>query len=217
MTPDAAKALRAQFAENEIGLLPKPIKKTQQGDPRFKCVEGNPEFRNASVDGKACGGYHVPSVHLEYVGHAAVTDRLLKADPEWSWEPIAFGDDGLPVFDRNGGLWIRLTVAGVTRLGYGDAQGKTGPNATKEAIGDALRNAAMRFGVALDLWHKGDLVADDDPTSTVDFVGEAETAPSMDAIRAIWSMAKATKADRDVLDQIMAIGASRFPNEVKQS
>jgi uncharacterized protein YjbJ (UPF0337 family) len=33
----------------------------------------------------------------------------------------------------------------------------------KERIGDALRNAAMRFGAALDLWHKGDLhVATDD-------------------------------------------------------
>lgn len=32
----------------------------------------------------------------------------------------------------------------------------------KERIGDALRNAAMRFGAALDLWHKGDLHIDDD-------------------------------------------------------
>jgi hypothetical protein len=31
----------------------------------------------------------------------------------------------------------------------------------KERIGDALRNAAMRFGAALDLWHKGDLHGDD--------------------------------------------------------
>jgi hypothetical protein len=30
----------------------------------------------------------------------------------------------------------------------------------KERIGDALRNAAMRFGAALDLWHKGDLHKD---------------------------------------------------------
>ncbi len=66
------------------------------------------------------------------------------------------------MLDRNGGLWIRLTVLGVTRLGYGDAEGKTGGNAIKEAIGDALRNAAMRFGAALDLWHKGDLHLDDD-------------------------------------------------------
>ncbi len=27
----------------------------------------------------------------------------------------------------------------------------------KEAIGDALRNAGMRFGAALNLWHKGEL------------------------------------------------------------
>ena len=54
-------------------------------------------------------------------------------------------------------MWIRLTVCGVTRLGYGDAQGKSGGNAMKERIGDALRNAAMRFGAALDLWHKGEL------------------------------------------------------------
>lgn len=33
----------------------------------------------------------------------------------------------------------------------------SGGDAVKEVIGDALRNAAMRFGAALDLWHKGDL------------------------------------------------------------
>jgi hypothetical protein len=33
----------------------------------------------------------------------------------------------------------------------------------KERIGDALRNAAMRFGAALDLWHKGDLHKDEEP------------------------------------------------------
>jgi hypothetical protein len=54
-------------------------------------------------------------------------------------------------------MWIRLTVCGVTRLGYGHAGSKTGGDAIKEVIGDALRNAAMRFGAALDLWHKGDL------------------------------------------------------------
>jgi hypothetical protein len=40
----------------------------------------------------------------------------------------------------------------------------------KERIGDALRNAAMRFGAALDLWHKGDLHLDE----------------SADAMRAAW-------------------------------
>lgn len=89
---------------------------------------------------------------LDYVGHAAVTDRLLTVDPEWSWEPLALGPDGLPALDRAGNLWIRLTVCGVTRLGVGDGK------SAKECIGDAIRNAAMRFGVALDLWAKEDLV-----------------------------------------------------------
>lgn len=89
-------------------------------------------------------------VFLDYVGHADLTARLLDVDPAWTWEPVAFGPDGLPAYDAKGGLWIRLTVAGVTRLGYGD-----GPD-PKQRIGDALRNAAMRFGAALDLWAKGD-------------------------------------------------------------
>jgi hypothetical protein len=70
--------------------------------------------------------------------------------------------------DGQGGMWIRLTVCGVTRLGYGHAGDKTGGDAIKEVIGDALRNAAMRFGAALDLWHKGDLHgpdADDETAS----------------------------------------------------
>ena len=77
-------------------------------------------------------------------------------DPAWTWEPVALDEHGLPLLDEFGGLWIRLNVCGVSRLGYGDAGGKKGPNAVKEAVGDALRNAAMRFGVALELWCKGD-------------------------------------------------------------
>ena len=93
---------------------------------------------------------------LDFVGHGFLTARLLDVDPMWSWAPLAFDDRGLPLVDEHGGLWIKLTVCGVTRLGYGDAGGRKGPNAIKEAIGDALRNAGMRFGAALDLWSKGD-------------------------------------------------------------
>ena len=99
-------------------------------------------------------------VKLAFVGHAALTDRLLDVDPAWAWEPLALGTNGLPALDECGGLWIRLTVCGITRLGYGDAGQKKGGDAMKERIGDALRNAAMRFGAALDLWHKGDLHVD---------------------------------------------------------
>lgn len=151
--PTLAK-LREPFAPNHISKLPKETRnqidarKTNKNLMVWNCPE--------------CGNHHhKDATHLDYVGHAALTDRLLDTDPEWSWEPVAFGQDGLPALDRNGGLWIRLTVLGVTRLGYGDADGKQGGNAVKEAIGDALRNAAMRFGAALDLWHKGDLHGDE--------------------------------------------------------
>lgn len=149
--PDALARLREPFPAHQVSLLPKQQRKDDQD--RGRC---EPSSRY-SADQTYCGGWHARSVHLSYVGHAALTDRLLEVDPVWSWEPLAFTDKGLPATDQLGGLWIRLTVCGVARLGYGDAQGKTGPNAVKEAIGDALRNAAMRFGAALDLWHRGDL------------------------------------------------------------
>jgi len=98
--------------------------------------------------------------HFDFVGHAAVTDILLEADPAWYWEPMALDEAGLPRFDAGGGLWIRLTVCGVTRLGFGNAQKRADMapgDREKEVIGDALRNAAMRFGVALSLWARVDL------------------------------------------------------------
>lgn len=145
--------LREPFAPHQINVLPRNVRKN---DPdKFKCEPSN--GRKVSIDGKYCGGYHSLSLHLDYVGHAALTDRLLEVDPEWSWEPLALREDGLPAFDSFGGLWIKLSICGVTRIGYGDTAGKDGANAVKEAIGDALRNAGMRFGAALDLWHKGDL------------------------------------------------------------
>lgn len=146
---DGLEKLRMPFPEHQISKLPKPTK--AQTDLVRQ------DFKNGIRCG-VCGGWHHKDViHLDYVGHAALTDRLLESDPLWSWDFLATDDRGLPVLDENGGMWIKLTVCGVTRLGYGDAQGKSGGDAMKERIGDALRNAAMRFGAALDLWHKGRL------------------------------------------------------------
>ena len=156
---DRLQMLRKAFEAHQISNLPKPYKKDS---PKGKCPD--------------CGGYHgLPAMHLDYVGHAALTDRLLDVDAAWSWEPLSLDERGLPALDRDGGLWIKLTVCGVTRLGYGDAQGKTGGDAMKERIGDALRNAAMRFGAALDLWHKGvlHLETEDDTPAVPDSVGVA--------------------------------------------
>jgi len=95
--------------------------------------------------------------YLQYVGHAAVTARLGEVDPMWTWEPVAFDSDGLPKFDDKGGLWIRLTVCGVTRYGYGEPQGSDHYDRVKGCIGNAIRVAAMRFGVGLDLWSKDEI------------------------------------------------------------
>lgn len=146
--------LRADFPTDQIQHLPR-LKCGACRDSRTGICD-NP--RHAKAQCKECGNYiSAWHLHLDYVGHAELTNRLLDADPFWEWEPVAFDQRGLPAFDEVGGLWIRLTVCGHSRLGYGDAQGKKGPNAVKEAIGDALRNAAMRFGAALDLWAKSDL------------------------------------------------------------
>ncbi len=144
--------LRKPFPDSQVGKLPKPTKSQTEAPAAEK--------RNCNI----CGGWHHPRVvHLDYVGHAAVTNRLLEVDPLWSWEPMALTPEGIPRFDATGGMWIRMTVCGVTRIGYGAAAGasfKDVGSREKEVISDAIRNAAMRFGVALDLWSKQDLWVD---------------------------------------------------------
>lgn len=181
--------LREPFPAHQISKLPKPTKK--QTDDLKRAMDAK-DF-SLGIRCTLCGAWHHKDVvHLDYVGHAALTDRLLDADPNWSWEPVAFRD-GLPAFDGTGGLWIKLTVCGVSRLGYGHAAAKPNqdPGAReKEVIGDALRNAAMRFGAALDLWHKGDLHGD----------AEAEDAPAQDAAPATKATSKADS--RETYDRL---------------
>jgi hypothetical protein len=172
---EGLRALAVPFDSSQVGLLPKPYSKDST---KGSCRE--------------CGGYHgLPAVHLSYVGHAVATARLLSVDPGWYWEPMALTPDGLPLFDSYGGLWIRLTVCGVSRLGYGDAGGKTGVNAVKEAIGDGIRNAAMRFGVALDLWAKQDLHSDEVERGRQPSPAEVEAAAAAvelsEAKRSAWA------------------------------
>lgn len=166
MDPITAAALRRPFPPEHVGKLPKPYRKDAE---KGQCAE--------------CGGFHgLPAMHLDFVGHAAVTARLLEVDPGWSWEPMALHPSGAPLTDPDGNLWIRLTVAGVTRVGVGD-----GANA-KERISDAIRNAAMRFGVALDLWSKEDLTTAlvvTDPEwleATVQLIDGATTREELDAV-----------------------------------
>lgn len=149
MTPEQAAALRAPFPPEKVGKLPK-VTCGACRDSRERHCDKHAKSRCGE-----CGAWITSAhMHVDYVGHADATDRFLEVDPEWNWEPFALDGRGLPMVDDNGGMWIRLTIAGTTRIGYGHADGKRGGDAVKEAIGDALRNAGLRFGVALDLWRK---------------------------------------------------------------
>lgn len=111
---------------------------------------------------------------LDYVGHGAVTARMLDVDPEWNWEPFALDEQGLPrivtAVDEKGRarrlLWIWLTIGGIRRIGVGSCP-LNQDDAEKVLIGDALRNAGMRFGIALDLWIKGSPDAPQEPDRPV--------------------------------------------------
>lgn len=183
MTAEQAAALRAGFPADRIGKLPRitcPACSKASG----RCC---PEHSKAKC--AECDNYiTVRHIHLDYCGHGAVTDRLLEVDPFWSWEPLAFDPQtGMPVFieDKNLNpirLWIKLTVCGVTRLGVGTCESGQ-HDAEKVLIGDALRNAAMRFGVALDLWIKGH-AEDDERTTTEQANAGRETASVEDTVPA---------------------------------
>lgn len=141
--------LSKAFEQDEIEKLPKQLRKDDR-DYDY-CRQGS----RVSADGHYCGGRHARALHLDYIGHAGITDRLNQVDPLWTWEPMGYTQQGTPLM-TDSGMWGKLTVLGVTRIGFGDAQGKTGANAVKETIGDFIRNAAMRFGVGTYLWSKSD-------------------------------------------------------------
>ena len=203
--------LREDFKDDEIGKRPQPTR--QQTDLVKK------DYREG-VRCAACGGWHHPQVvHLDYVGHAAVTARLLEVDKVWFWEPMAVGDHGEPLLDEHKLLWIKLTVLGVTRIGCGDAGDKTGGNAMKERIGDAIRNAGMRFGMALDLWHKGNepLYADgaiEEEFDQTEYYDEAEFERNFP----VWERSiKANKKTTDeVIDFLNGRGANLSPAQIKK-
>lgn len=203
--------LREPFPPHQISKLPKPT--------RQQTEEVRADFKKGIRCG-VCGIWHHPKVvHLDYVGHAALTDRLLECDPEWNWEPVATDEHGRPVFDANGGMWIRLTVCGLTRLGYGHPDGKTGGDAIKEVIGDALRNAALRFGAALDLWHKGDLHGSDnqEPVRETPKTTDDTPTPRQLADRILTSIRKAA-GDKAALTDLWARSKdarSGLPDELR--
>lgn len=183
---EVLKKLRAPVEAHHISKKPVPTRQQTED------LKAN---RNLGIKCQVCGGWHHKNVeHLDYMGHAAVTDRLLEVDPLWDWDYIAKDQNGNPIYEQNGGLWITLTVCGVTRKGYGAAEGKKGSDAIKEIIGDAIRNGAMRFGVGLELWHKGVLHMDvpEDEEEPAKFMlsqnwhDAVEKCTSQEALQFVW-------------------------------
>ena len=163
MTPEVLEKLRAPFPDSVVGKLPREGcyncgQLRKNGGKPWDCCDRHTYF-GASSPCPDCGGKHGSgAIHLDFVGHADVTDRLLTVDPGWYWEPMALSSEGTPLIGTrksNSVMWIKLTVGDVTRIGVGTC-GSDKLDAEKELIGDAIRNAAMRFGVALSLWSKAE-------------------------------------------------------------
>lgn len=105
----------------------------------------------------------------DYVNHAVVTDRLNRVLGEdgWTFEILhreTFNDDkGVP---HCVGVTVRLTIGDIFRdeVGTVGRQSNYGDE-LKACVSDAVKRAAMRFGVGIQLWHK--LPGDDEPSSPV--------------------------------------------------
>lgn len=144
-------------------------------------------------------------ITLDFAGHAVVTDRLLTVDPEWTWEPFAKNEHGAPYIAVRGNvatMWIRLTIAGVTRPGVGSVDSSTF-DVEKQLISDAIRNAAMRFGVALDLWSKEELPGIEAATASGNAPGE-QTPAGPDNTRSTGPVNV-----QDVSDEGVAVAAAK--------
>jgi hypothetical protein len=111
----------------------------------------------ATPDPKIVGTIPRNGINLAYVSHADITKILIEIDPEWNWQPVAW-DNGRPAIHVENGtaiMWATLTLLGKSLLGVGSARADK-QDLDKELVGDFLRNAAMRFGIALSLWSKQD-------------------------------------------------------------
>lgn len=102
---------------------------------------------------------------LDYVNHAHVTNRLNQYAPDCSWTVDA-------TFAQDGEFWVRgtMTIYGVSRVEFGKGKNPL------EAMSHYIRRAAMRFGVATDLWAKEDF--EDLETSGPAPSGPVEGAPT---------------------------------------
>jgi hypothetical protein len=160
--------LTSPFPVTWIEKLPKQLLRNDENKGR--CSETAPSSGKGgpfySADGHYCGGYHARSVHLDYVGHAGITMRLNEVctPAGWEWEPmvVAKVEGGeFPAIPREEfWIWLKIkdpeTQEWIRKQGVGDDY----RGSSKQAIGDAIRNAAMRFGIGTYLWSKSEYAAE---------------------------------------------------------
>lgn len=111
----------------------------------------------AIPDPKIVGTIPRNGINLAYVSHADITRILIEVDPSWSWQPVEWvnGRPAIHVENGTATMWGTLTLLGKSMLGVGSVRADK-QDQDKELIGDFLRNAAMRFGIAISLWSKQD-------------------------------------------------------------
>lgn len=125
-------------------------------------------------------------IALDYVGHAEITRILCEVDPLWYWEPFEIKDGRPATTTANGmvSMWGRMYLLGCERIGVGTVKHDK-PDLDKELVSDFLRNAAMRFGIALSLWSKQEWEdlkkGDSTPQKPVRAVSKPRTAPQTPA------------------------------------
>lgn len=93
---------------------------------------------------------------LSYISHAIVTEHLNKLAPNWKTrllEVYTYNDAQGMI--HCAGVSIEMEIDGVTRVESGGPQRQDGfANEIKNAMSDAIKRCAMRFGVALYIWDK---------------------------------------------------------------
>ena len=111
----------------------------------------------ATPDPKIVGTIPRNGINLAYVSHADITKILIEIDPLWSWQPVEWvnGRPAINVENGTATMWGTLTLLGKSMIGVGSVRADKQDH-EKELVGDFLRNASMRFGIALSLWSKQD-------------------------------------------------------------
>lgn len=163
-------------------------------------------------DPKIVGKLPRGNIQLDYVGHAEITKILIEIDPLWDWRPLKIDDDGLPAYRVENGMAHmagELTLLGHTRLAVGSAPHNK-QDLLKELVSDFLRNASMRYGIALRLWSKEEWSDSPAPAKPAKKTAAKKTAAPAPAV------ADDELVDRETLERFFAAcrGANLDPQEV---